>query len=362
MKQMLTKIKNIISAVMDKVIESIVPTMPILIGVGMLKVTLIILGPIVLNVFPYESDTYTVLSFVADAGYYFMPIYVAVSAADAFKTQRFLAALCGAMLLSPVFVSLVESGRSLSVFGIPITSTTYGNQVIASIIIVWIMSYIVKFLEKYLHENLKPILVPLITIIVMVPIAFCLVGPLGVWIGDGLVKLIMALKDLGPIGNGIMTAIIPYITIAGLGGANLSAMLLLASTGVDPILFFANVLYNNILGFVTLALYLKDKKSETLAAAITAALGGTSEPAIFGIVMKDIKALMSLSIGGFLGGLYAGIKGVKTYAMASFGTFGILTTIGPDSSIIDAAVAMIIGCLSGFILCYITHRQTEKQL
>ena len=355
MNPVLTKIKNIITKVMDKVIESIVPTMPIMIGVGMLKVALIVIGPLVLNILSYDSDTYTVLSFVADAGYYFMPIYIAVSAADAFKTNRSLAALCGAMLLSPVFVSLIESGRNLSVFGIPITSTTYGNQVISSIIIVWIMSYIVRFLEKYLNENLRPILLPLSTIIIMVPISFCLVGPLGVWVGDGLVKLIMALKDLGPIGNVIMCAIIPYITIAGLGGANLSAMLLLASTGVDPILFFANVLYNNILGFVTLALYVRDRNSETLAAAITAALGGTSEPAIFGIVMKDIKALLSLSAGGFIGGLYAGLKGVKSYAMASFGTFGILTTIGPDSSIVDAAIALIIGCLSGFIFCYLSH-------
>ena len=73
-----------------------------------------------------------------------------------------------------------------------------------------------------------------------------------------ILDLIMWLKDLGPLGNAIMCAIIPFITIAGLGGANLSAMLLLASTGVDPILFFANVLYNNILGAVTFALYLKN--------------------------------------------------------------------------------------------------------
>lgn len=344
---------------MDKIIESIVPTMPIMIGVGMLKVLLIILGPLVLNVLSYESDTYTVLTFVADAGYYFMPIYVAVSAADAFKTDRFLAALCGAMLLSPVFVSIVSQGTSLSIYGIPITLTDYGNQVISSIIIVWIMSYVVNFFEKILNEHLKPILRPLLTIIIMVPISFCLIGPLGVWLGSWLVKLILALKDLGPLGYGIMVAIIPYITIAGLGGANLSAMLLLSSTGVDPILFYSNVLYNNILGFVTLAIYCRNHDSETLAAAITAALGGTSEPAIFGIVMKDLKAMLSLSAAGFLAGLYAGFTGVKSYAMASFGTLGILTTIGPDSSIINAAIAMIIGCACGFAFCYFSHREIK---
>ena len=356
MKQFLSGISKIIKGALSTMIDCIVPTLPIMIGVGMLKVALIIAGPSVANILSAESDTYIVLSFVADASYYFMPIFAAVSSADVFKVDRFLAGMIGAMLISPQFVKLVEEGRKLSVFGLPIASTSYGNQVISSVIAIWLMSYIYHFLERTLKENLKPILLPLLSIVIMVPIAFCAIGPLGVFLGNCLVDLILKLKDLGPIGNAIMCAIIPFITIAGLGGANLSAMLLLASTGVDPILFFSNVLYNNILGFVTLALYLKDHKSETLASAITAALGGTNEPALFGIVMKDAKALFALSFCGFLTGFYAGLMKVKSYAMASFGTLGIITTIGPDSSIVHAAIAMAIGCISGFIVTFILHR------
>ena len=360
MKKLFHHISSTISKVLSALVDCIIPTMPILIGVGMLKVILIILGPSALNILSESSDTFTVLSFVADAGYYFMPVYVAVSSADTFKTNRYIAALTGAMLISPVFVELVDAGRELTIFCLPIASTHYGNQVISSIIAVWILSYIHNGLQKYLPESIQPIVVPLVSIVAMVPISFCLIGPIGVFLGNRLVDLIMWLKNLGPIGNAIMCAIIPFITIAGLGGANLSAMLLLASTGVDPILFFSNVLYNNILGFVTLALYIRDKKAETLASAITAALGGTSEPALFGIVMKDVKALMALCIGGFFGGLYSGITGVKSYAMASFGTFGIITTIGPNSSIINAAISMIIGCIIGFVLCYVTHRKNDE--
>ncbi|MBR4461611.1 MAG: PTS transporter subunit EIIC [Erysipelotrichaceae bacterium] len=361
MKHVLQEIYKKVGLVFSTMIDCIVPTLPIMIGVGMLKVALIIAGPLVLNLISESSDTYAVLSFVADAGYYFMPIYIAVSSADVFKVDRFLSAVIGAMLLSPAFVRFVEEGKKLSVFGLPIASTSYGNQVISSIIAIWLMSYIYHFLEKKLPGNLKPILLPLLSIVIMVPVTFCAIGPIGVFLGDRLVDLIMKLKDLGPIGNGIMCAIIPFITIGGLGGANLSAMLLLASTGVDPILFFANVLYNNILGFVTMALYLKDRKSETLAAAITAALGGTSEPALFGIVMKDYKALSILSISGFFAGFYAGLMKVKSYAMASFGTFGIVTTIGPDSSILHAAIAMVIGCALGFVLTYLTHRNDQQK-
>lgn len=359
MKEIFIKIKNLVSSILSTVAECIVPNLPIMIGVGMLKVMLIVLGPNVFHLLKETSDTYIVLSFVADAGYYFMPIFTAVSSADVFHTDRHLAALIGAMLLSPAYIEAVKAGQSLSIFSLPIAMTDYGSQVISSIIAIRIMSYICAFLEKHLNKNLKPILFPLLTILIMIPIAFCAIGPLGVFLGNRLVDLILLLKDLGPIGNAFMCAIIPFITIGGLGGANLSAMLLLASTGVDPILFFSNVLYNNILGFVTLALYLRNRNPETLASAITAAIGGTSEPALFGIVMKDRKALASLCIGGFAAGLLSGIFKVKSYAMASFGTFGIVTTIGPDSSVVHAAISMIVGCIIGFVLSYLSHNKHE---
>ena len=360
MKKILDIIKNGLSKALSILVDCIVPTLPIMIGVGMIKVVLILIGPLVLNIISETSDTYVVLSFVANAGYYFMPIYVAVSSAEVFKTNKYVAALSGAMLIAPEFIKIVEANQTISIFSLPIALTNYGNQVIPSIIIVCVLSYIYNFLDNKLNNNIKPILVPLISIILITPISLCLIGPLGVFMGNYLVKFILFLKDLGPIGNAIMCAIIPYVTIFGSGGANLSAMLLLASSGCDPILFFSNVIYNNVLGFVVLAIYLKDKKPETLAAAITSAVAGTSEPALFSIAIKKPTAILSLTIGDFFAGFYAGIMGVKSYAMASFGTFGIITTIGPESSILHAAIAMIIGCIIGFVLSFLTYKKDTQ--
>ena len=353
------RITDTIKKIFNTLADCIAPTIPILIGVGMLKVLLIFLGPTILGILKESDSTYIVLNFVADAGYYFMPIYVATSSAEIFSTNKFIAALIGGMLLSPTFVDLVNAGTSLKVFGLPVASTNYGNQVLSSIIAVYIMSYIYKGLSKIIPEKIEAVLLPLSTIIIMVPIAFCAIGPLGVFLGNKLVDLIMLLKNLGPIGNGIMCAILPYCIIIGLGGADLSAMLLLSAAGPDPILFFSNVMYNSILGAVTFAIYLRDKKADTLAASIAAIVGGASEPAIYGIVMKDIKALLSLSAGGFVGGFLSGIFGIKTYAMASFGILGILTTVGPESSLLLACVALISGCISGFLLSLLTHKKNS---
>ena len=352
------KIGSIISKIFSTLAECILPNMPIMVGVGMLKVLLIILSPTVLGVLSFESDTYRMLSLIGDAGFYFMPIFTAMSSAQVFKTNVVLSGLVGAMLIAPGFVELVKNGLTISIYGLNVVMTDYGNQVIASIIAIWIMSYIYNLLLKVIPEKIKSILIPMLIILIMVPIVFCVIGPLGVFLGDKLVDLIMLLKNIGPLGNALMCAIIPFITIFGLGGANLSAMLLLSATGCDEILFFSNVMYNNILGFVTFALYLKDKKSETLAYAITSAIGGSSEPALFGLVMKDKLALSSLVIGGFVGGYLSGLFNVMSFAMASFGIFGIVTTIGPGSSFIGAIISLVVSSIVGFVICFITHKKS----
>ena len=359
MKSKFNKLINGIKNILGIIVKCIAPVLPILIGVGLIKVILILLGPIVFNILSEESNTYIVLSFVADAGYYFMPIYIAMSAAEVFNTDKYLGALCGAMLISPVFIQYVANGETLTIFGLPIAMTNYANQLIPSIIIAWILSIVYKFLDKHTNVNLKPIVVPLLSIIIMIPISFCIIGPLGYFLGNGLVSMIMLLTKLGPLGSAIMCASIPYITILGLSGANLSAMLVLATTGCDPILFFSNVVYNTALGFVALAIYLKEKKPETLAASITSTVAGISEPALFGTVIKHPTALLSLTTGNFLAGLYFGITKVKAYAMSSFGIFGIMATIGPDSSIIHATIAILISCIVSFILSYLTYKKAK---
>lgn len=352
--------KSALKTVLEIIVKCLVPTIPLMIGAGMIKVLLIIVSPSVLNLLSETSDVYTMLSLAADTGYYFVPIFSAVAAGEVFGTNKFLAGMIGAMLLHPTYVSLVESGSSLNFFGLPVAMTNYASQVIPSLLAVWIMSFITKFLDRKLSDKVRPMLAPPITILLMVPILFCIIGPLGNLMGELTVKLILALTKIGPLGNAILCALIPYITVSGMGGANFSAMVLLAATGCDPILFYSNVMYNVILGMVTLALYFRNHKPDVLAAAMTSAIAGTSEPAIFGYVVKDTKALMSLTAGCFAGGLVAGLTGVKSYAMASYGLFGIFTTIGPESSIISAALAMLTGSFTGFMMSFMTHKSESR--
>lgn len=351
------KIINFFSKIFKALSSCVVPVVPVLIGAGMLKVLLVILGPSLLNILQESDNTYIAISFVADAGYYFLPIFIAVSSADYFKTNKYIAGLMGAMLLAPGFVELVNQNAPISIFNIPITPVLYGNEILPPIIIVFIEKNIYSFIDKHTNKNLKDIIVPLLTIIIMIPIAFCAIGPIGVFLGKGLTNLTLKLRTLGPIGNGIFAAIIPFVILFGLGGADLAVMLSISSTGPDPICFFGNVIYNCVLGFAVLALYIRNKKPETLASSIAATVCGTSEPALFGEAIKNKYIFISLIIGDFVGGVVSGIFQVKTFAVASFGIFGTITTIGPDSSILLAILSIAIACATSFTISFICNKK-----
>ena len=351
------KVLNILEKIFNTLGACVTPVVPALIGAGMLKVVLILLGPSVFGILQETDSTYLVLAFVADAGYYFLPIYTAIAAAEHFGTNKYLAALMGAVLISPTFVELVESGINLTIFNLPIASISYGNQILPSVVIVCIESYVYKFVDSLISEKIKNIVVPLFTVVIMVPIIFCAIGPLGALLSDALTKVILALCNFGPLGVALYTALLPFIVMFGMGGANLTVVLAMASQGPDPICFYGSVIYNCVLGCAVLGYHLRKKDAESLALGITALVGGVSEPAIFGIAINEKKVLAANIVGGFVGGLLMGIFKVKSFAMASFGIFGIITTIGEGSSILLAAISMLAGCAIAFIIGFMPQKK-----
>ena len=351
------KVLNILEKIFNTLGACVTPVVPALIGAGMLKVVLILLGPSVFGILQETDSTYLVLAFVADAGYYFLPIYTAIAAAEHFGTNKYLAALMGAVLISPTFVELVESGINLTIFNLPIASISYGSQILPSVVIVLIESRIYNFIDSLISEKFKNIIVPLFTIIIMVPIIFCAIGPLGALMSDGLTKLIFALCDFGPLGAALFAALLPFICMFGMGGAILTVVLAMASQGPDPICFYDCVIYNVVLGCAVLGYHFREKDAESLALGITSAVGGVSEPAIFGVFVNDRKVMIGTVAGGFIGGLLMSIFKVKTFAMASFGIFGIITTIGEGSSIVLAAISMLVGCVVGFVIGFMPQRK-----
>ncbi|EGT5679767.1 PTS sugar transporter, partial [Cronobacter dublinensis subsp. dublinensis] len=101
--------KGLISLFMDTVSGVFGPIVPAIAGAGMIKGLLA--GLIALKVVSAKSDTVVIIDLIASGVFYFLPFFLAVSAAKIFKVNEYLAAAVAACLMYP---SLIEAAKALA--------------------------------------------------------------------------------------------------------------------------------------------------------------------------------------------------------------------------------------------------------
>ncbi|SMC22928.1 PTS system, beta-glucosides-specific IIC component [Clostridium acidisoli DSM 12555] len=353
------------AAIIDGISGSLIPILPLLIGAGMLKVVIILGG--MCGLLTPKMPTYTVLTFAADAGFYFLPVFLGATAANKFKANMGLGMLLGAILIHPTMVANVTQKVPMSIFGIHIYATSYASTIFPIIMAVFVMAYVEKFFQKISPDSVKVILVPLGTILVMLPLTLCLIGPAGSFLGVYLAKAIMWLyHTTGFFGVALLAAVYPLLVITGMHGALVPYMFQsFASFGYEPIVCTAGVLSNINQGAASAAVALKCKnkkmKSTAASSAITAVIGGVTEPAMFGVNLRLKKPLYASMIGNFCGAAFAGLMKVYSYAFAgSAGIFGIAGFVGPaKTNVIYMAISVIIGFVATFIITMIIYKGDE---
>ena len=353
-----------ISAVLDAVSGSITPAIPVMIGAGLIKIIVLVCEMI--GLLTAGSPTHTVLSFVGDAGFYFLPVLIGANTARKFGGNVALGSLIGAMFLHPTFIAAVGAGTPLSVFGLPIYAASYSSTIFPAFLSVWVMCYIEKFVAKHSPDSIRSITEPLITILLMIPLGFCVLGPIGSFLGNYIAKaVIFVYEHLGFVGVGLLAAALPWLVLTGMHtGFSTYLLNAFATLGYDPIVITANVVTNVNQGAASLAVALKTKKdaalrSTALSCAVTAIVGGVTEPALFGVNFRLKKPLYGVVIGSFIGGCIAGLGKAKCYAfVGSGGIFAIPAYISPEiSNLIWMVAAMAIGMVCTFIATWILYKE-----
>lgn len=352
------------NTVLDYISGSIVPLIPLLIGGGMIKVLLLVLP--MMGVLTTKSPTYVSLSFLGDAAFYFLPVFVGATAAKKFGTNQGLGMLLGAMLLDPNFVQAVTAGHALSIFKIPIYATAYGNMVFPSILAVFILKYVEKFFTRWTPDSLKSLVVPFLTLLVMAPLTFTILAPAGAFLGTYLTKAILWLySTTGFFGLAVLSALFPWIVMTGMHTAFTPyAVQMFSTVGYEPLITFANFVSNLDQGAAALAVGVKSKKnkkqrSTAFSVGITAIFAGVTEPAMFGLNLRLKKPMYAAMIGSFFGAGFGGLMGVKAYSMAgSAGFFGLPVFIGKTiMPLVWAVVGILIGMIVTFIVTLFIYKE-----
>lgn len=332
----------------------ITPLLPMLIGGGMIRVVLVLLSQ--MNLLSVTSGTYIVLNFIADGSLYFLPVAIGYTGAKRFGVNPGLGILMGGVLIHPNFLAAVAKGTELSVFGLPVAGNTYTSSVFPMILTMFIAGYVERFFAEHSPSALRSILQPFGTLIVMIPLMLVVIAPIGSYLGVYLAAAVLGLyKLVGPFGVAIYAAFAPYLVVFGMHTTLIPyTAQMLASKGMEPIAGPSMLIrdFNQGIACIVIALKTTNKnvRATALTCATTAFVGGVTEPALFGLNLKIKKIMLSTSVGGFFGGLYAGFMGVARYSYGPSGIFGIPILVSPNPmSLVNGVIAIIIGVAITFI-------------
>ena len=352
--------KKGIAAVLDVIAGIFFPIVPAMVGGGMLKAIMAIL--VAVGVLTREMSTFKMLNFMGDACFYFMPVLIGVSAAEKFKVNKYVAGALGGMLISPTFISMVaaarEAGTGIALFGIPVQLVSYASSVIPIILTVWLQSYVEPFVRKHCFEAGRMIFVPMITTLVCGIAAFCALGPIGMWVGNGLGAFFDLLNNYVPwLVPTLMGAFTPLLVMCGMHyGIIPMGIQQLAATGVDTIAGPGMLVSNVAQGGSSLAVALKakgaDLKSLAASCSLTAVLGIT-EPALYGVNMPYKTPLIGAMAGGGVAGLFLGIMKVGRFAQVAPGLLALPSYINPeDPTNMHALICACIACAIAFAIAF----------
>ena len=286
-------IKKVPAKVLDYVSGSIAPTLSIMMGAGFFKMFYAILGPDLLNLMANEAPLMQTLYIVGNAGFYFMPVFVAWGAAKKLNTSVALSMLLSCLLIDPNILNIVTAGEPFSIYGIiPMQLNNYSQSVLPSLLMVFALSYVFKFFDKHVPKVIKIIGVPFCTLVVMVPLMFCVLAPIGNWIGMLLSAFFEGLYNIaGPLAIALLGAFWPFFVATGMHVAIVQiALINITTLGYDPIVLAGANIANYALMGMTLAYFLRTKGEEKQMASanvVTLIVGGISEPTLFGILLRE---------------------------------------------------------------------------
>lgn len=351
----LTRMFNTMSSIFNPIIIALA-------GAGMIKALLVLLTTY--GFMDNTGSTYKILSAAGNSVFYFLPLFLAYSSAKTFKVNTFIAVAIVGALMEPNFTGLMQAtGDVVDFFGIPVVLMGYSGTVIPAILTVWVYSYVERFLKKFIPKSIEIFTLSMVALLVMVPLAVMVIGPIGVTLGNGMGDLINFLSAKSGLIAGL---------VVGAGWTFLVMMGI--HWGIVPIMInnIANLGYDTIRPMIAAATFasagvalgvlLRSRNKETRAFAastmVPALLGGITEPIVYGLSVKYKRPLIAQVIAGGIAGAFMGM--FQTKAMVY--VFPALTTL--PAFVGDTFVYYLIGIAMAFflaaILTYILGFEDEE--
>ena len=340
---------NLFNGFIDLVSSILQPILWPLAGAGLLKAFLSAASQF--GWLDVASQTYVILSAAADALFYFLPMFLAITSAKRFGTNPFTSMAIAGALVHPSIVALAAAGESVSFAGLPVVMMSYTSSVVPIIVAVWLQGYLERFLGRALPSAVRNFGTPLVTLAVMVPLVLMTVGPLTTYAAQAVSAGVTSVIELAPWAAGAL-----------LGGLWQVFVLFGLHWGLVPVMTndLATQGYSLLTGpllaavlaqaAATLAVMLRtrNRARREIAgpAALSGFLAGVTEPAIYGVNLPLKKPFYFGIAGGAIGGAIAAAGGsaANAFVFPSLLALPAYSQVGNFSlQLLGTAVAIGIG-------------------
>jgi PTS system beta-glucosides-specific IIC component len=337
---------NVLTRLFSTMTSIFNPIIIALAGAGMLKALLVVLTTYALM--DKGDSSYIILAAAGNSVFYFLPLFLAISSAKTFKVNPYISLAIVAALIEPNFVGLIENtGDVVTFIGLPVVLMKYAGTVIPAILTIYVYSKLEKLLKRFIPKSIELFALSLISLLIMVPLAAMVIGPIGVTLGNGLGDAMNFLSEKsGLLAGLVIGAGWTYLVIMGIHWGVVPLMVNnLSNFGYDiirPMIAAATFASAGAALGVFLRCRKKENKAFALAALVPALLGGITEPIVYGLLIKYRKPLIAQTIAGGIAGAFMGAMQTKAIVYV----FPALTTLPAFFG--DTFVYYIIGIAMAF--------------
>lgn len=345
--------QKVSDVLVDMVSGIFMPFMGVFSAVGLLKGFLVLFTT--LSWLSKDSTTYQILYAVADGTFYCLPIFLAYTAGQKFGAKPFVTMAIAAGMIHSNIVAL-NGVEGVTFLGIPVDVISYTSSVLPIIATAYAQAWFEKRVKNFIPKMLQSMIVPLLDLIVLFPLALIIIGPVTDYVGLGIAKLITAGLDFAPAVAGFaMAALWPVMIIFGVHWGMIpiaiNSMMVL---GYDAILTLT-VGCNFGIAAAALAVFLKTKNAELKQTAgssvVSALVGGVTEPAVYGVLLKFKKPMVIVCLVNGIGGIICAVFHVVREVPVSVNVL----TLPVIASVygVWGIVAIVISFVGSFVLTWL---------
>ena len=365
---------------LDKFIDTLSglfqPFLGVLAGTGIIKGIVGIMAGLGLDP---TSGIYQVLNMVGDGFFQFLPIALAITAAEKFRMNRFTAIAIAGIFLYPSLGALQDGELLYTLFaGTPFASDIYnsflgfpvilppaGNyysSVIPIILAIWFTSKVEKWVKSWMPQILDMFFTPMTTVIIGGTLSLLVVGPIATWAANLIGAVFTGIDSISPILLQVLLAAAwQPLVIFGLHWGIVPLILLQLTTLGYSAMGAAVAMSTFPMFGALLAIIWKTKEQKTKELATGAALPaffGITEPAIYSVILPMKKPFIAAVISNAIIGVYTGIVSLVSYNTGGLGIFSIPNYVDPAGvntmnvwhRVISFALAIVLGFVITLIL------------